>query len=343
MALILGIESSCDETAAAVVEDGHAVRASFVASQDALHEEYGGVVPEIASRAHLERIVPVIDAALQEASCTLEDLDAIAVGNRPGLIGSLLVGIAAAKTLAWACERPLLAVDHVLAHLVTPALDGSPLAYPALALAVSGGHTALLHLDSPLHARVLARTIDDAAGEAFDKAAAMLDLGWPGGPLIEAAAKGGTPRHALPRPRAGSDFSFSGLKTALLYGIRGTPRRDGDRIVFERTAVDLSKQDRADWAASFQEAIVDTIGARVEEALEQESSTCLIAGGGVVANEALRARLSEIADRAGITLRLSPPQWCMDNAAMIAALGWHHLQESDAAGLDVTAATRGAA
>ena len=243
MTLILGIESSCDETAASVVKDGCEVLSNVVASQDELHIEYGGVVPEIASRAHLERILPVITQAIAQADISLDEIDAVAVGNRPGLIGSLLVGVASAKTLAWSLDIPLITVDHVIAHLCAPALNGADISYPALGVVVSGGHTSLLLMTDVNTAVCLGKTIDDAAGEAFDKAASILGLGWPGGKLIDEASKKGTPVHRLPRPKTKGDrpdFSFSGLKTALLYGVRGNPiRKDGKSFFLRETCRSL--------------------------------------------------------------------------------------------------------
>ncbi len=344
MTILLGIESSCDETAAAVVADGREVLSNVVASQDELHVEFGGVVPEIASRAHLERVQPVIERSLANAGVSLRDIDAIAVANRPGLIGSLLVGVAAAKAIAWSCNIPIIGVDHVLAHLVAPSLDDAAIDYPAIGLVVSGGHTAVLALEDSLIALCLVRTIDDAAGEAFDKAAATLSLGYPGGPRIEAAAAHGSPVHRLPRPRSSEGFSFSGLKTALLYGVRGTPVRSGGHTVFERSHEDLSEQERADWAASFQEAAVDTVIAGLEHAMREDSTArCIVAGGGVLANARLRSRLEKMSARQGLPLRLPRKQYCLDNAAMVAAAGWHGLQAGTRDALDITASPRGAA
>jgi N6-L-threonylcarbamoyladenine synthase len=231
MSLILGIESSCDETAASVVRDGRAVLSNAIASQHDLHAKFGGVVPEIASRAHIERILPIIDEALESAQTGLNDIDAIAVGNRPGLIGSLLVGVASAKALAWALGKPLIGVDHVRAHLYAAALDAEPIDYPALGLVVSGGHTSLYRVDGPLDMALLGRTIDDAVGEAYDKVAAILKLGFPGGPIVDRCAQRGNgtavrfPRTLLDADSL--DFSFSGLKTAVLYEVCGKPTGRG--------------------------------------------------------------------------------------------------------------------
>ncbi|HJN71185.1 MAG: tRNA (adenosine(37)-N6)-threonylcarbamoyltransferase complex transferase subunit TsaD [Phycisphaerae bacterium] len=346
MTLILGIESSCDETAAAVVQDGTDVISNIVASQDELHQEYGGVVPEIASRAHLERILPVIQQAILKANINLHEIDCIAVGNRPGLIGSLLVGVAAAKALAWSLGKPLVAVDHVLSHLWAPILSGNTPEYPALGVVVSGGHTSLLLLENPSTARCIGKTIDDAAGEAFDKAASILEMGWPGGRLIDEAAQHGTATHRLPRPRLknnDADFSFSGLKTALLYGVRGNPKRENGKTVFPRVASSLSKQEKNDWSASFQEAVVDTILRGVKEAITSHKINCIIAGGGVLANSRLRQHLLSLADQEQLQLHIPELSYCVDNAAMVAGLGWHLFSNSQFANLELTASPRGIA
>ncbi|MBT5365535.1 MAG: tRNA (adenosine(37)-N6)-threonylcarbamoyltransferase complex transferase subunit TsaD [Phycisphaerae bacterium] len=346
MTLILGIESSCDETAASVVKDGCEVLSNVVASQDELHIEYGGVVPEIASRAHLERILPVIVESIDIAKISLDEIDAIAVGNRPGLIGSLLVGVAAAKTLAWTLSKPLIAVDHVVAHLCAPALNGAEISYPALGIVVSGGHTSLLLLSDASTAVCLGKTIDDAAGEAFDKAASILGLGWPGGALIDAASKKGAPVHQLPRPKTkGSrpDFSFSGLKTALLYGVRGNPIRKDGKSIFPRAISELSEQEIFDWASSFQEAAVDTIINGIQHALGNNRVLCIVAGGGVLANTLLRKKLSAVAGSYNIPIHLPDIKYCVDNAAMIAGLGYHLFEMGHRDQLNVTASPKGIA
>ena len=346
MTLILGIESSCDETAASVVENGRIVHSNIVASQDALHIEYGGVVPEIASRAHLERILPVVSQSIEKANIDLKDIDAIAVGNRPGLIGSLLVGVAAAKTLAWSLEKPLITVDHVIAHLWAPFLSGCEVQYPALGVVVSGGHTSLLLLHDANTVTCLGKTIDDAAGEAFDKAASILGLGWPGGALIDKAAASGSPVHRLPRPKTKGDrpdFSFSGLKTALLYGVRGNPFRKDGKIVFPKTVSDLETKDICNWAASFQHAAVDSIMHGIQHALEHNVVRCVVAGGGVLANSLLRKQLETVASRYNIQIHLPDFEYCVDNAAMIAGLGYHLFENSHRDQLNVTASPKGIA
>lgn len=323
--LILGIESSCDETAAAVVEGGTRVRSTVVASQHDLHAEYGGVVPEIASRAHVERMLPVVRAAMHQAGVTYDDLHAIAVGHRPGLIGSLIVGVSAAKALAWSLGVPLIGIDHVVAHLHAPALDADPIAFPALGLVVSGGHTSLYHMKDPLELTLLGRTIDDAAGEAFDKGASILELGYPGGPLIDRLAKAGDDRaEDFPVSRLDRDsldFSFSGVKTALLYAVRGVPQGRGDDAGFMRSAADLTPQRKADLAASYQRAIVRAIRIKIERALDRTPRVrTLVIGGGVSANTRLRAELADVATEHSLALRLPQLAYCVDNAAMIAGL-----------------------
>lgn len=315
MARILGIESTCDETAAAVVADGCRVLSSVVASQTHLHEVYRGVVPEIASRAHIENILPVMSEALRRAGCRLEDIDAVAVASRPGLIGSLLVGLTAAKTLAWAACRPLIGVDHVHAHLYSPMLrEPQPQWRPAVGLVVSGGHTALYHVPDPLSPRLLGSTIDDAVGEAYDKVAAILGLGYPGGPIIDRLAAEGDPRAVnFPRAMLGRtslDFSFSGLKTSVLYHVRGFQGR-------QRAAHSLSPQELRDVAASFQAACVDVLVRKVRRALRATGAQAVIVGGGVSANRALRRAMESI----GVPVLLPPLEYTTDNAAMCAGLG----------------------
>lgn len=362
MTLILGIESSCDETAAAVVADGRFVLSSIVASQHELHRKYGGVVPEIASRAHLERIGPVVDEALKMAGVELNAISAVAIGHRPGLIGSLLVGLAAAKALAWSTGKPLIGVDHVHAHLHAAALvDGgcdddrrsADIAMPALGLVVSGGHTSLYELCSITDIRLLGHTIDDAVGEAYDKAAVILAAGYPGGPAIDKLAQRGDPTaHDLPRAalrRESLDFSFSGLKTALLYAVQGRPQRSeakprASETVFGRSGEDLTESQRADFAASFQAAAVDALILKIERALgalaaEDRSVQSLIIGGGVSANSLLRCRAAELGETHSVSVHLAALPYCVDNAAMIAGLGCELLQLGRCADLDLSAVT----
>ena len=311
---ILTIETTCDETAAAVVTDRLEVRGSVVASQDELHERFGGVVPEIASRAHVERIVPVIDETLRRAGISLAELDAVAVATTPGLAGSLLVGLVAAKTLAAVLDVPLVAVDHLHAHVYACRMAAGEEVFPCVALVVSGGHTSLYRAAGPLEFELLGGTIDDAAGEAFDKVAGMMRLPYPGGPAVAAAAEGGDRRaHCFPRSFLGDDerleFSFSGLKTAVRYKIAGPGGADP-------AAVDLSPRQVADLAASFQEAVVDCLVDKSRAALARTGLRALCVGGGVAANARLRQRLEEMAAAEGIRLHVAPPALCTDNAVM---------------------------
>ena len=323
--LILGIESSCDETGCAVVADGRDVRASIVASQIEQHARFGGVVPEIASRAHIEAINGVIDRALEASEVRREDLTAIAVTHEPGLIGSLLVGLVAAKTLAWAWDLPLIGVNHVNAHAWAAALDDREIDYPAAALICSGGHTAIYQCQSPTEMTLLGRTIDDAAGEAFDKVATILQLGYPGGPAIDrAAGEGDGGKIDFPRPlmhKPNLDFSFSGIKTAVLYRVQGNPVRGQDRP--RRRFEDLDRTEVLDIAASFQRAVVDVLLAKLGTAAKRIQARSLILGGGVAANSELRSRAGQLADELDIPLRKPAMKYCIDNAAMIAGLGWH--------------------
>ena len=310
---LLALETTCDETAAAIVNDRLEVAASVVASQDELHERFGGVVPEIASRAHLQRILPVIDETLAQAGLTLADLDAVAVANTPGLAGSLLVGLVAAKTLCAALGIPLVAVNHLQAHIYACRLADHEDVFPCVGLIISGGHTSLYRCGGPLQFELLGATIDDAAGEAFDKVAAMLGLSYPGGPSIERAARDGDPRaYACPRALLKDerlDFSFSGLKTAVRYKIAGPGRQDFSQLQLPRRQV-------ADLAASFQEAVIDCLVGKALAALRQTGLQTLCVGGGVAANAALRRRLSEEAERCGVRLHVAPLALCTDNAVM---------------------------
>ncbi|MBS0195857.1 MAG: tRNA (adenosine(37)-N6)-threonylcarbamoyltransferase complex transferase subunit TsaD [Planctomycetes bacterium] len=323
--LILGLESSCDETAAAVVESGRRVLSSVVASQTDLHAEYGGVVPEIASRAHVERVLPMVREALAQAGVGLGMIDAIAVGNRPGLIGCLLVGVAAAKALAWSLGKPLIGIDHVQAHLYSGLLESDADAtLPALGLVVSGGHTSLYRIESWTHFVRLGATMDDAMGEAFDKAATILGLPHPGGPNLDALSRtpGANERAVdfpISRIAPGSlDFSFSGLKTAMLYAARGVP---GARAT---PPPPLTDQRRADLAASFSRAAVQAVLIKLDRALgEPAQYSALYTGGGVTANSRLRRELAGFAEQRGIALHLPPLKYCVDNAAMIAGLAFH--------------------
>jgi N6-L-threonylcarbamoyladenine synthase len=310
---ILTIETTCDETAAAVVTDRLEVLGAVVASQDDLHRRFGGVVPEIASRAHVERILPVIDETLRRAGTRLPDLDAVAVANTPGLAGSLLVGLAAAKAICVATGLPLVAVNHLQAHIYACRMASGEEVFPCVGLIVSGGHTSLYRCQGPIDFELLGATIDDAAGEAFDKVASMLGLPYPGGPSIQRAAeKGNSQAYRFPRAFLDEerlDFSFSGLKTAVRYTIAG-PGRTG----FAK--VRLSEQQVADLAASFQEAVVDCLVGKSMQAMEQSGMKTLCVGGGVAANARLRQRLDHEARRRSIRLFVAPLRLCTDNAVM---------------------------
>ena len=340
--LILGIETSCDETAAAIVDRDGRVLGASVATQHDLHEEYGGVVPEIASRAHLERVLPVVRAALHAGGLGLDRIDAVAVGHRPGLIGALLVGTSAAKGLALALDVPFLGVDHVHAHLVSGLLspDRTPVMpppLPALGVVLSGGHTSIYEVKSLTEPRLLGRTIDDAIGEAFDKVAALLGLGHPGGPRVETLAAGGDPTaHDFPVANLGRDrldFSYSGLKTAVRYAAHGVPGRSPDG------ATPLDDARKADLAAAFQRAAVAAVRRNLRRAVERHPETrSLLVGGGVVANRAVRTMLSEEAAEADLELRLPSPAFSQDNGAMIALLGALRLEEGHEDPLDLVPA-----
>ncbi len=329
--VILGIETSCDETAAAMVRDGRVILSNVIASQHDLHAEYGGVVPELASRAHAERILPIVRGAVSDAGTSLTEIDAVAVGHRPGLIGSLLVGVAAAKALAWSLGKPLIGVDHVQAHLYAGMLgeresDARVAEYPALGMVISGGHTSLYHCDSPIDLRRLGSTIDDAIGEAFDKGATILGLPYPGGPNLDKLAQtpGADDRaHEFPISRLSPeslDLSFSGLKTSLLYAVRGVPLRGG---AFERDHTWLSDASRADLAASFQRAAVNAVLLKLDRALTRGEYRSIMIGGGVSANSRLRRDLAAFAAKRGLPLFVPPMNLCVDNAAMIAGLAFH--------------------
>ena len=327
--LLLAIESSCDETAAAIVREDRHILSNVVASQFDLHHDYGGVVPEIASRAHVRNILPVINQALQQASVQLTDLTAVAVTTEPGLVGSLLVGVTAAKTLAMSLQIPLLTVNHVDAHIFACGMKRTATIYPCVGFVVSGGHTNLYDCRSATDCRLIGGTTDDAAGEAFDKVARILKLSYPGGPSIARAAESGNPdAYRMPRPLLHSgrlDFSFSGLKTAVLYAARGVP---GPQQLAE------TPDDRiADLAASFQVAIVDVMVRKSLQAVRQLNYGRLCVGGGVAANQLFRKELQQMAARERLELLLAPAELCTDNAAM-AAIAWEYLAEGRFATLD---------
>jgi N6-L-threonylcarbamoyladenine synthase len=323
---ILGIETSCDETAAAVVEDGRRLLANVIASQAQVHNRYGGVVPEVASRQHLTAILPVVQAALAQAGCRPRELDAVAVTHGPGLAGALLVGVSAAKALAYGWDLPIIAVNHLEAHLYANWIDedGSgrpPPPFPLLGLIVSGGHTDLVVMEGHGRLRRLGRTRDDAAGEAFDKVARLLGLGFPGGPAIERAAAGASkPSVRLPRAWLGEsdDFSFSGLKTAVLHLVRG---EQGPPPALDETA------------AAFQEAVVDVLAGKTARAARREGVRAVLLSGGVAANGPLRRALAK---RSPVPVYVAAPALCTDNGAMVAACACYRFEAGRAGwGLDI--------
>jgi len=332
--LTLGIETSCDDTAAAVVRDGKEILSSIVGSQDDLHSPFGGVVPEMASRRHLEVIDAVVLAALDNAGARTQDLDLVAVTAGPGLIGSLLVGLSFAKGFCFATGLPLVPVDHIQGHLMTMDLAGGTPS-PAVALVCSGGHTTLYHIDGSDAPPILGTALDDAAGEALDKASKMLGLGYPGGPAIEKAAENGNPEALkLPRPLAGSktlDFSFSGLKTALYTLLKREgyfdPTATADRLPFPRS----------DIAASFQAAVVDVLVERSILALERLNLKDLVVVGGVARNALMRKRLEGMSREGGFNVHFPPFSLCTDNAAMVAALGYRRREMATTAPLTLNA------
>jgi N6-L-threonylcarbamoyladenine synthase len=329
---LLTIETTCDETAAAVIDGDLRVLGSVVASQDKLHERFRGVVPEIAARTHVERILPVIDETLHRAGLKPVDLDAIAVANTPGLAGSLLVGLVAAKTLCLALNKPLVAINHLHAHIYGCRMASGQEIFPCVGLIVSGGHSSLYHCRSSFEFEHLGGTIDDAAGEAFDKVASMLGLPYPGGPAISRVAEHGNPNaYRFPRAFLKDDdriaFSFSGLKTAVRYQIAGPGRPD-----FE--AVQLGEQQVADLAASFQAAVVDCLAAKTMLAVRRTGLTTVCVGGGVAANRCLRQRLETEADKAGVRLLIAPLALCTDNAVM-GAIAIERLQAGLVESLDL--------
>ncbi len=336
-ALVLGIETSCDETAAAVVQGGRKIVSAFVASQVDLHRRFGGVVPEVACRAHMECLLPGIREALQDAGIRPHDLAGIAVTHQPGLIGALLVGVSAAKSLALAWGIPLVGVDHVQAHVTACRLAEAELTHPFVALVASGGHTHVFRVSGPDDYQCLHQTRDDAAGEAFDKAAKILELGFPGGPAIERAAQGGTPTaHAWKNaclPDGGRDFSFSGIKTGLLYAARGQNRGRNAPLQLGPGAV-------RDAAASFQHAVVHALVARTVDAASASGVSWIALGGGVAANTCLRQTMAEAARARDCRLAVPSMDLCTDNAVMVAARGYERLRDGPPDGLELAARAR---
>ncbi len=327
MTLVLGIESSCDETAAAVLRDGREILSDVVSSQVSIHRPYGGVVPELASRAHIRNIVPVVEQALTEAAVTLDDLEGLAVTKGPGLSGALLVGVQMAKGLAYVKGLPLIGINHLEGHLCAPTLApmDQPIPERHIALLVSGGHTSLLLVEGFGRYHSLGATRDDAAGEAFDKVAKLLGLGYPGGPIIEQLAADGDPK-ALRFPRAlpgrdELDFSFSGLKTAVANHVRKTGIPHDEEL--------------SHLCASFQQAVSDVLVRKTSVALRKHRATALVAGGGVLANQAIRAALVDTITAAGAAIFIPPVKLCTDNGAMIAAAGARRLAAGERSGMDL--------
>ena len=333
---ILAIETSCDETAAAVVEDGRAILSNVVSTQIAVHAPYGGVVPELASRHHLENIVPVIDQAMREAGLGFTDLDAIGVTQGPGLVGALLVGVQAAKGIAFVHDKPLVPVHHIAGHIQAPFLAHGEIPLPALALVVSGGHTHLYEVPAEGRYELLGRTRDDAAGEAFDKVAKLLGLGYPGGPAIDRLARGANDRaheFTIARIKDGSgDYSFSGLKTAVLYHVR----REGVVPASDQTLV---SDEIRDLVASFQRAVVTALLRRLRAVAQERRPASLLLTGGVAANTVLRSEAKALADDLGLPLFVPPIALSTDNAAMIGAAAFVGWKQGRRAGWDLNADT----
>lgn len=328
---ILGIETSCDETAAGIVDEG-AILSNVVRTQFELHGRYGGVVPELASRRHVEAVAPAVDEALRLANLTLNDLDGIAVTQGPGLVGALLIGLNFAKGLSIASGKPLVGVNHLFAHVAAGYLERDQIEFPMAAVVVSGGHTNLYVAHSPLKYELLGQTRDDAAGEAYDKVAKLLGLGYPGGKIIDDLAQEGDPgRFDLPRPMLGKglDFSFSGLKTAVVNLVNG-----------EFDCCRIPRDDLKDLAASFQAAVVDVITVKIRSMLKRVNVKGLVMAGGVAANRSLRKGVAGLAEEFGIPLLLPPIQLCTDNGAMVASLGCYYLKEGRVIDMDADAWSR---
>jgi N6-L-threonylcarbamoyladenine synthase len=333
--IILGIETSCDETSASVVEDGIKVHSNIVASQQELHSRFGGVVPEIACRSHTDTIITVIDKAVTEANIKFKDIDAISVANTPGLIGALLIGLTTAKTLSWLLGIPLITINHLHAHIYASKIEHEDIDYPAISLVVSGGHTSLFLTQSETRHTQVGGTIDDAAGEAFDKVGKILGLGYPAGPEIDTISQKGN-EEAILFPRSylkknSLDFSFSGVKTAVLYHCLGQDSKNTGEMP------ELKDREIADLAASFQEAVVDVLVNKTIFAATKFTARSIILGGGVACNSRLRQRLADAAKQRDIPLYYPSKKLCMDNAAMVAGLAYHKYDEEAFSGLEVEA------
>ena len=323
--LILGIESSCDETAASVVKDGREVLSDVIYSQADIHSKYGGVVPEIASRRHIEKVLYVIDKALSDANVTKDDIDAIAVTSGPGLVGALLVGVSAAKALSYAWGKPLIPVNHIKGHISANYVAFSELEPPFICLVASGGHSHIVHVKDFTEMEVLGATRDDAAGEAFDKVARVIGLGYPGGPKVDAAAKNGNPKaFDFPRAKTGDDFSFSGLKTAVINTVHKMEQQ-GEEIPVN------------DIAASFQQAVVEVLVANTVHQAEKTGAKKICLAGGVASNSLLRSEFEKAAKKEGLKLYYPPLRYCTDNAVMIASAGYYAYKNGDIADLDLNA------
>ncbi len=343
MITILAIETSCDETSAAVCTDGK-ILSNFIANQT-VHEKYGGVVPELASRAHMQHIVPVVDAALKEANTTLKDIDAIAFTRSPGLIGSLLVGSQFAKSLAQSLDKPLIAVHHMQAHVLANLIDEPRPTFPFLCLTVSGGHTQIVLCESPIQMKVIGETIDDAAGEAFDKSAKLLGLPYPGGPLIDRYAREGDPeRYAFPEPQIpGLDFSFSGLKTSILYFLQNAGQSNLFKAEFTATQTEKEefiKNNLTDICASIQHRIITILLNKLKKASIETGIKEICLAGGVSANSGLRKAFDQMGRKYHWNTSIPAFQYCTDNAGMIAITGFYKYQAKQFADLSVSASAR---
>ncbi|NOV32292.1 tRNA (adenosine(37)-N6)-threonylcarbamoyltransferase complex transferase subunit TsaD [Methylomonas sp. ZR1] len=325
---VLGIESSCDETAVAVYQPSKGLIAHTLYSQIATHAEYGGVVPELASRDHIRKLVPLIKTVLKKAELRAKDIEGIAYTAGPGLMGSLLVGAATAQSLAWTWQIPAIAVHHMEGHLLAPMLEDNPPAYPFVALLISGGHTLLIEVRAIGEYRLLGESLDDAAGEAFDKTAKLLGLDYPGGPKLAELARNGQNRFKFPRPmtdRPGLEFSFSGLKTFTMNALYATEQ---------------TEQDKADIAFAFQQAVAETLSIKCKRALQQTQLKTLVVAGGVSANHEIRKQLQQMAAKEGAEIRFPRPEFCTDNGAMIAYAGCQRLMAGQTQNLEIFARPR---